>query len=85
MTFAPVNSGAVLPPSKDRKNQLKYMDAIEEKLHVTLISDVEDQIWNGKYMFDTNLHLSTEGASLRTSKLSRDFAAWFKEHNERSE
>lgn len=85
MTFAPVNSGAVLPPSKDRKNQLKYMDAIEENLHVTLISDVEDQVWNGKYMFDTNLHLSTEGASLRTSKLSRDFAAWFKEHNERSE
>lgn len=73
LTFAPVNEGAVLPPSRNRKMQESYMDFIREKLHVTVISDVADQIWNGKYMFDTNLHLSTEGAKLRTDMLADDF------------
>jgi len=49
------------------------MQFIRDNLHVTIISDVADQMWNGKYMYDTNLHLSTEGARLRTSMITEDF------------
>ena len=73
LTFAPVNENAVLTPSQKRSKQEEYMQFIRDNLHVTVISDVADQMWNGKYMYDTNLHLSTEGARLRTSMIAEDF------------
>ena len=73
LTFAPVNEGAVLPPSQKRSMQEDYMQFMRDNLHAVVISDVADQIWKGRYMHDTNLHLSTEAAKLRTTMIAQDF------------
>jgi hypothetical protein len=49
---------------------------LEERLDCQLISDYSDYFLDYGYFFDTQYHLTTEGASLRTQLLIADLQRW---------
>lgn len=42
---------------------------LREKLCVPIISEIEDSLWSGTYLYGTDNHLSTEGVSIHTQRL----------------
>lgn len=78
MTFPSLNEHALTGSGKKKSGRKDYENYIEENLHTTLISTIEDYIFNGKYMADTNYHLSTKGTEIRTSRLISDLRAQLK-------
>lgn len=78
MTFPSLNEHALTGSGKKKSGREDYENYIEENLHTTLISTIEDYIFNGKYMADTNYHLSTKGTEIRTSRLISDLRAQLK-------
>ena len=40
-----------------------------EKLQVPIISELEDSLWRGVYLYGTDNHLSTEGVQIHTQRL----------------
>jgi len=49
---------------------------LESKVKCPVISNFCDYIFDSKYFYDTNLHLTTEGADLRTKQLIKDLKNW---------
>lgn len=49
-----------------------YENEIDEKLKTVRISEIEDYIFERKYMYDTVFHLNTEGANIRSERLASD-------------
>ncbi len=77
-SFPSLNEHAAVGPAKKKGGRKDYEDYIRDNLHTTLISDINDYIFNGKYMADTNYHLSTEGTKIRTDRLIDDIMAQLK-------
>ena len=46
------------------------------KEDTTFMDRIKDYIMDGTYFFDTDLHLTTEGAEIRTKKIAEDILAW---------
>ena len=67
-SYAPRNALAV---SEDSTPQARAgLDAyLRETLHAPVISALEDSLWSGVYLYGTDNHLSTEGASLHTRRI----------------
>lgn len=42
---------------------------MKENLVVPVISEIEDSLYSGVYLYGTDNHLSTEGVKLRTEKI----------------
>ena len=51
------------------------MNAAKNNIHATVISNVADYLMDSKYFFNTDFHLNTEGAKVRTDLLIRDIRA----------
>lgn len=62
---------------------VENFDAFQEKLKSELdcpvISDYKDYLIPYEYFFDTNLHLTEEGAAMRTNQLIEDLKNWMQE------
>lgn len=68
-SFPPMNRGAVI---SNREETDEFYIALGQALDFPLISDVYDYILPSAYFYDTNFHLNTAGASLRTALLADD-------------
>ncbi len=71
LSFPASNAEAV-----DRGYSTKtFVDTIEQYLHVTVISKPEDYIFDSSYFYNSDYHLMTNGAEIRTERLARDIKA----------
>ena len=70
-TYAPRNREAL-----SEKSTAEARAALEthfrENLSVPVISDIEESLYPGRYLFGTDNHLSTEGVAIRTERTIRD-------------
>ena len=70
-TYAPRNREAL-----SEKSTAEARAALEthfrENLIVPVISDIEESLYPGRYLFGTDNHLSTEGVAIRTERTIRD-------------
>ena len=56
-----------------RKAELAELDAwFRDVLHAEVISDLQDSLYPGRYLYGTDNHLSTEGVAVRTERIRRD-------------
>ncbi|MCD7945602.1 MAG: leucine-rich repeat protein [Clostridiales bacterium] len=67
-TYAPRNSLAI---SEDSTEEARAeLDAwFRENLIVPVLSDIEESLWPGRYLYGTDNHLSTEGVAIRTEQI----------------
>lgn len=73
-TYAPRNREAV--SDKSTEEARRALDAyFRETLRVPVISDIEESLYPGRYLYGTDNHLSTEGVRIRTDRLIRDLRA----------
>lgn len=73
-TYAPRNEQALSPQSTpDTRRQLD--EYLRQNLAVPVISNIEDSLYPGRYLYGTDNHLSTEGVALRTQRILADLAA----------
>ncbi|MBR5528638.1 MAG: hypothetical protein IKV97_06495 [Clostridia bacterium] len=68
-SFSPMNASAVVS-TKEQKREF-YM-TLGESLDFPIISDIDKYILSPAYFYDTNFHLNTRGAQLRTALLADD-------------
>lgn len=62
--------GKFMPPMGIR---LAYAEKVRTFIvSAPVISNMEDYMYNGRFFWDTNYHLSTEGAAMRTKQLIAD-------------
>lgn len=73
-SFSPVNASAVADLSSTAVNA--YFTAVNESLPCLVISDPNDYILESGWFYDTNLHLNSAGAVVRTCALAQDILAY---------
>ena len=67
-TYSPRNALAISGDSTPEARAA--LDAcFREKLCVPVISEIEDSLWSGIYLYGTDNHLSTEGVAIHTERL----------------
>ena len=77
-SYAPRNIEALSVDST--KEARAALDAwFRRTLHARVISDIEESLFSGIYMFGTDNHLSTEGVAIRTRQIIRDLQKAFAE------
>ncbi len=82
VTYAPRNRYALSKEST--KEERARLDAyLKENLMVPVISDLEDSLYSGVYLYGTDNHLSTEGVKLRTKKIIADLSCYIKAGGEK--
>ena len=68
-SFSPMNVRAVKSTDVQKTEFYRYLG---ENLSFPVISDIDDYILESAYFYDTNFHLNTRGAKLRTALLADD-------------
>ena len=76
----PIAYGEFTPPEAD---YIQFQTELQEALDCPVISDYRDYFIDYDLFFDTNLHLTNEGADLRTQQLIRDLEKWMSSVNPR--
>lgn len=71
-SFAPINKNTLTQEDIDTQSWLQFENRMREGLGYPVISSAYDYLMEGKYFYDTDYHLSEEGASVRTQMLIRD-------------
>ena len=69
----PIADVAVTPPVQD---YIAFQEKLQESLDCPVISDYTDYFMDKSYFYDTNYHLTDEGAVLRTNQLIKDLQHW---------
>lgn len=67
-TYSPRNRYA-LSEESTREERAGLHQYLKENLVVPVISEIEDSLYSGVYLYGTDNHLSTEGVKLRTEKI----------------
>ncbi len=70
-TYSPRNKYA-LSEDSTQEERARLHEYFKSQLHVPVISELEDSLYTGIYLYGTDNHLSTEGAQIRTEKVIRD-------------
>ena len=74
--YAPRNIEALSVDSTEKARA--ELDAwFRRTLHARVISDIEESLFSGIYMYGTDNHLSTEGVEIHTQRIIRDLQAAF--------
>lgn len=80
-SYAPRNIEALSVDSTEKARAA--LDAyFRRTLHARVISDIEDSLYSGVYMFGTDNHLSSEGVQIRTRRIIHDLEAAFMDETE---
>ncbi len=69
----PIGNGRL---TVDASEFIRFQEQLEEKLNCPVISNYVDYMLDYKYFFDTELHLITKGAEIRTMQLVSDLKRW---------
>lgn len=72
-TYSPRNILALSPESTEEA-RAELHTYLCENLCVPVISDLEESLYAGTYLYGTDNHLSTEGVRIRTERVIRDLA-----------
>ena len=70
-TYSPRNLLALSPESTEEA-RAELHEYLCQNLTVPVISDIEESLYTGTYLYGTDNHLSTEGVSIRTERVIRD-------------
>ena len=70
-TYSPRNKYA-LSEDSTQEERARLHEYFKSQLDVPVISELEDSLYTGIYLYGTDNHLSTEGAQIRTEKVIRD-------------
>lgn len=76
-SFAPFNYNAVESGSRSEKVWDKFMETLQENLHVPVISYIWDYKMDGYLMYNSDYHTAEEGRGIRTRQLAEDILAQF--------
>lgn len=68
-SFSPMNVRAVKSTAEQKTEFYRYLG---ENLSFPIISDIDDYILEAAYFYDTNFHLTTRGAKMRTALIADD-------------
>ena len=80
-SYAPRNAKALSIDSTEE--ELENLNAwFGRMLHARVISDIEESLYSGIYMYGTDNHLSTEGVKIRTERMISDLQKALLEENE---
>lgn len=60
----------------DKQEFESFQNELETRLECPVISNYADYIFDYSYFYDTNLHLTSEGAEVRTKQLIKDLEKW---------
>ena len=74
-TFGPINRDCVNSDHLDQSFQRDFMNALQEKLDYTIISDVADYILARELFNNSDYHPGIEGCRIRTERLIADLKA----------
>lgn len=69
----PIASGEFTPPEED---YVQFQTKLQKALDCHVISDYRDYFIDYDYFYDTEYHLTNEGADLRTRQLVDDLKQW---------
>jgi hypothetical protein len=75
LSFATINFVTLTDAARTLAQQTQYMNAAKTNIHATLISKPGDYLLDTKYFYNSDYHLNTEGAKVRTDLLTRDIKA----------
>ena len=75
-TYSPRNKYALSKESTEEE-RARLHEYFKSQLNVPVISELEDSLYTGIYLYGTDNHLSTEGAQIRTEKVIRDLKEQF--------
>ena len=70
-SFAPMSENAI-SEMVSREDIDAYILNLSQHLHCKIISDIDDYIMDDRYFYDTEFHLNTSGAKIRTVQLIDD-------------
>ena len=70
-TYSPRNKYALSKESTEEE-RARLHEYFKSQLHIPVISELEDSLYTGIYLYGTDNHLSTEGAQIRTERVIRD-------------
>lgn len=70
-TYSPRNKYA-LSEDSTQEERARLHEYFKSQLNVPVISELEDSLYTGIYLYGTDNHLSTEGVQIRTTKVIRD-------------
>lgn len=73
LSFAPMNRSAMVDSSEETVYQ--YFEKMRHAFHCPVISNPNDSILDSGWFYDSNFHLNTAGAALRTQRLTADILA----------
>lgn len=77
-TYSPRNSLAISEDSTpEARAELDHY--LRENLCVPIITELEDSLWSGVYLYGTDNHLSTEGAAIHTERVIAALRAQMKQ------
>lgn len=68
--------------AKKLEEYIDFQETLKKKLDCPLISNYLDYMFDYRYFFDTNWHLTSEGAKLRTMQLISDLRYWIDSDSE---
>ncbi len=69
----PIGNGRL---TADANKFIEFQETLEAQLDCTVISNYVDYMLDYTYFYNTDLHLNTEGADLRTRQLISDIKRW---------
>ena len=72
----PIGDGEYTPP---REAYVAKWKQLEEQLDCEVISHIEDYFMDYDYFYDTENHLTNEGARVRTEQLIKDLKQWMEQ------
>ena len=80
-TYSPRNKYA-LSEDSTQEERARLHEYFKSRLNVPVISELEDSLYTGIYLYGTDNHLSTEGVQIRTTKVIRDLKEQLKKEEE---
>lgn len=69
-SFAPINNAAVSDEEMTKKDE--FFAYVSKNLRFSVISDIDDYLFDKEWFYDSNFHLNTSGRVLRTVQLVCD-------------
>lgn len=69
----PIGEGELTAPKETFE---AFQKELEERLDCEVISQYTDYMYDYDYFYDTNFHLTSEGAEIRTEQLIKDIQNW---------
>ena len=73
-SFSPVNRAALV--RRDAEAVQSFFRLCNTSFDCPVISDPNDYIFDSGWFYDSNFHLNSDGATLRTYRLTQDVLAW---------